>query len=429
MSRLPPLESTSPLDWNHLAEGGANLVLSYSGSQPLYDGRVLRLRKRKKLQHTTIAGQADLDFAKEIIEPLLGTDQIAEMGLIQLDREWLRRLSEVLVKRGSRSKEREDEDEIDLEGQFGVIAEDLVGGGGGIQGVIAFEIKPKWGFLPSSNHLSYSTSSIKTTYCRFCMHRYYRTNSINEHEEGYCPLDLCSGDSMRVRKAIDSLFSIWETSQGEANNFRIFMNGQAIRPNDSSAVASTFDLISNHFEPPQIDRSLRSIVPSLLVPALESSPLLSTLSHLQSSLGSLDIEGLTSLISSQSVIDFHSPSGDLTPLGPQPSIEEWRSFLTSFQSSSPLDLRQSILSFLLSATFKDCSIIVRFAQDRETKEIETKVKAIDLDPKPIKKLGSWLKLDQEIVKSWKRMLDELSDEERRGLRKCSNRTSSEECIQ
>jgi len=99
------------------------------------------LRKRKKLHHATIGGQADLDFAKEIIEPLLGKYQVAEMKLVQLDRDWLQEVLETLVKRGSRSKEREGEDEIDLEGQFGVIAEDLVGGGGGIQGVIAVEIK------------------------------------------------------------------------------------------------------------------------------------------------------------------------------------------------------------------------------------------------------------------------------------------------
>lgn len=137
MSRLPPLDSTNPLDWQYLAEGGANLVLSYSGSQPAYKGRVLRLRKRKKLHHTTTAGEADIDFAKEIVEPLLGKDQVTEMELVQLDRGWLQEMHEILVKRKSRPREREDEDEIDSESRFGVIAEDLVGG----KRTIAFEIK------------------------------------------------------------------------------------------------------------------------------------------------------------------------------------------------------------------------------------------------------------------------------------------------
>jgi len=190
----------------------------------------------------------------------------------------------------------------------------------------------------------------------------------------------------------------------------------------SAAIASTLDLLTTHTSRDSSHASLRSLAISLLVPPLISSPLLSTLSHLQSSLDPLDIEGLVSLISSQTSIDLSDSSADLTPLGSQPSIEEWRSFLSSYQSSSPLDLRHTILSFLLSATFKDCSIIVRFERDQETEEIRSKVKAIDLDPKPIKKLRKWLELDQEIVESWKTMLDGLSEEERGNLRKCSNET-------
>jgi len=137
MSPLPLLDSINPLDWEYLAEGGANLVLSYSGSQPAYKGRVLRLKKRKRLHHSTLAGEAYLDFAKEMIEPLLGKDQVAEMEVVQLDRVWLQQMNEILVKRKSRPREREEEDEIDSESRFGVIAEDLVGG----KRTIAFEIK------------------------------------------------------------------------------------------------------------------------------------------------------------------------------------------------------------------------------------------------------------------------------------------------
>jgi len=190
----------------------------------------------------------------------------------------------------------------------------------------------------------------------------------------------------------------------------------------SSAIASALDLLTCYTKVNSTNPSLRFLATSLLIPALQSSPLLSTLSRLQSSLDPLDIEGIASLVTSQTSIDVFDPSADLTSLGSQSSIEEWRSFLTSYQSSSPLDLRQSILSFLLSATFKDCSIIVRVERDQETQEIKTKVKAIDLDPKPIKKLRKWLELDQEILKSWKTMLEGLNEEERRELRKCTNET-------
>ncbi|GAA5821913.1 hypothetical protein JCM11491_000689, partial [Sporobolomyces phaffii] len=125
------------------------------------------------------------------------------------------------------------------------------------------------------------------------MHRYYRTRSIDEHGEGYCPLDLYSRDPVRIRKAVDALVSLWHDSRGDANNFRIFVEGERLLPDDTQAIASTLPLLSALVSPSASrDRGLRSLVADSLVPVLRDSPVLSTLSRLQSSLDRVDIEGL-----------------------------------------------------------------------------------------------------------------------------------------
>lgn len=139
MPALPLPSATSPEDWRYLAEGGANLVLSYSPSNPSsepspYFGKVLRLRKRKK-GGAALGGEADIEFGESIIQPLL--KDVVHVERVPVDRAWLEEVSAVLEARKSRPQERREKDEIDLESEFGFVAEDLVGG----KGVLAFEIK------------------------------------------------------------------------------------------------------------------------------------------------------------------------------------------------------------------------------------------------------------------------------------------------
>jgi inositol-pentakisphosphate 2-kinase len=146
MSTLPPLSSTSPRDWRYVAEGGANLVLSHSSTsdtESRYSGKVVRLRKCKK-GGPALGGEADVEFNDFIIKPLL--NQVAEMEKVQVEREWLQEIQNVLEERQSRPKERSNKDEIDLESKFAVVAEDLVGG----EGVVAFEIKVSFSIITPS---------------------------------------------------------------------------------------------------------------------------------------------------------------------------------------------------------------------------------------------------------------------------------------
>ncbi|KAI9065361.1 hypothetical protein FKP32DRAFT_1674716, partial [Trametes sanguinea] len=73
------------------------------------------------------------------------------------------------------------------------------------------------------------------------------------------------------------------------------------------------------------------------------------------------------------------------------------------------ELRYRLLAYLLSASFKDCSLIVRMpppsqrsAQEgnREPAEGAT-VTVIDLDVKPLARLAKWAQLDAEIVDAYR----------------------------
>ncbi|GAA5829716.1 hypothetical protein JCM11251_000258 [Rhodosporidiobolus azoricus] len=482
---LPPLSTTSPLDWRYTAEGGANLVLSFAGAiSSSYTGRALRLRKRKKRatrgeEGEAIPSEVGIEFGAAVVEPLLGGDQLPAMEIVPLELAWLDALVQRLKEEKARPPEREEEDEVDQEVKQAVVGEDLISG----KGVLAVEIKPKWGFLPSPTHLSEMTLPIKRQYCRFCMHRYHKRASsvppasggtdldaaLVEHENGYCPLDLYSRDGRRVRRALDCLYDGWARLEGESNNFRVFLDGKKLSLQDISAKASLQAALSSFSNVPEASSSdpsstpsptsaARGLLNSTLLPILLASPLLATLSRLQATLDCLDIEGIAKILKDDedTNVDITCPDVDLSPLGEQPTLEEWSSWLndhfhllpkpppsgpgdppsapfgpeprTALKSALCVEHpRAAVLAFLLSATFKDCSLIIRIPLPPSSSptlaatsplSMKPTVKAIDLDPKPISRLGKYWRMDREIVRGWAEMLEGLSKEERGKVRRC-----------
>ncbi|KAM0792601.1 hypothetical protein ACM66B_005262 [Microbotryomycetes sp. NB124-2] len=480
--RLPPLSSTSPSEWQYVAEGGANLVLSHRvahepdssslTARTPFDGLLIRVRKRKlaqtdnknELETSAVYDKVDSsEFAQHVIEPLLNstrtssnaspTSLVVTQDQVDVEPGWLNELEEALKKGGQRPPERLGLDKVDDKCDQVVVCEDLVGG----SNVVSVEIKPKWGFLPSPKYLSDSTRDTKTTYCRFCMHRYTKEahkhpmQALDRHQTGYCPLDLYSQDTGRVDKAVKALWDGWETSHGSANNLRIFVDGKRVEPHDDPGLARlrTLLLMSKTHEAPASTLDLFSTV---LTRALMDSPALSVLKHLQQSLDPYDAEGLASVSS------LGLAQGRLSEkLSAQPTLDEWKTWLErhvkqaetrkleTLQSDEELQ-RDALLAYLMSATFKDCSMIARFQYpdpsivnqpsspitsssidarppsspptSRVPQQPQTTIKLIDLDPKPVSKIPQYLKLDQEIVGTWQTMLKGLEGQECR-VRKCS----------
>lgn len=58
-----------------------------------------------------------------------------------------------------------------------------------------------------------------------------------EDDGGYCPLDLYSGEEVRVTSAVRALWDGWRSSHGQANNLRLFLDGCRLEPDDVSPSA------------------------------------------------------------------------------------------------------------------------------------------------------------------------------------------------
>ena len=95
-----------------------------------------------------------------------------------------------------------------------------------------------------------------------------------------------------------------------------------------------------------------------------------------------------------------------------PTLDEWRRFLdahfhhkfkdgpstpTNFKvlTQGMSEKRYHLLTYLLSATLKDCSIIVRRHEDNVKSATAT---IIDLDPKSLGRMTKWEKLDRDVVR-------------------------------
>ncbi|KAJ7137800.1 inositol-pentakisphosphate 2-kinase-domain-containing protein [Mycena epipterygia] len=399
---------TRPTDWRYLSEGGATMVFSYIGPpNPVFERTVLRVTKHSLVEDRAESGSdaelaarysPPLDTAPPPLHPvsdptiefhkcmqrLIPPAHLPLLKTISLGPDhqaWLRALAE--HSEPQRPAERRKKDGIDVRQLKAVLATDLIGGQG-----IAVEIKPKWGFLPSPKHLSDTTVSIKTRTCRFCMHSHFKAQHGEAAALDYCPLDLFSGDESRVKKALASLWDAWTNSDGTVNNLRVFVRGTKIGPAEKSSIAGLVDDLADPKE----------ALISAVLPVLINTPVLHTLSRLQRTLDALDIEGLAAL-------------WERAPVGRDPRVTEWNEFVSTYLAAPapppPADaahLRYHVLAYLLSAAFKDCSVIVRVPDGTAT--------VIDLDPKSVDRLHNWERLDKEIVTAYATVQDPKSFRER-----------------
>ncbi|KZT52737.1 hypothetical protein CALCODRAFT_501925 [Calocera cornea HHB12733] len=433
----PTLEQTKQEEWSYLAEGGASLVCSYTpgavGVHERYVGKVLRLSKTRVVSadEEEEEGTNAVEWQDRVIARLLPEGVIPQLETVDLDPAWLQKLAERIEP--LRPAFRRTADQIDLTAATGVLAADLIGGN-----AIAVEIKPKWAFLPSPQHLSPSTRALKTQHCRYCMHKQLRALSSKPTEAAYiptyCPLDLYSGEESRVRRALEQLWEDWMATGGRLNNFRVFVRGERVDPSHPGSLA-------------RLERcfplsSAKQALLARLLPLLLLSPILQRLKHLQRTLDPWDIEGLSALSRA-----LH-PSSPLGEGQTQPRMGEWEAFVREYlagkgpteeDKGGEEELRWWVMAYTLGATFKDCSLIVRLplpvgpsaaeteplqdghdtgmgraaaAPEEEEEEEEEReeggghgegsVWVIDTGVKSVGKLRKWEELDREVVEGFRR---------------------------
>ncbi|KAI5120489.1 hypothetical protein M0805_006509 [Coniferiporia weirii] len=401
--------TTSPSDWRYVSEGGATIVFSYCGpSNPLFSGTVLRLRKAT-IQHSAPKdgnrygenGEPDdpsIAFQHKVTSQLISPAYLPRLETVGVNRSWLeilRRSSE-----DARPSERRRKDDIDVRRRKAVLATDLVGGEGW-----AVEIKPKWGFLPNLTHLSMETCDVKSRQCRFCMHSHYRALKGEDASHEYCPLDLFSGNDERVAHALRCLWKAWVRSEGTINNLKLFVRGRLVDPKDCyEGLRFLLDDNEETYGDVRENEALESFVAKLL-PLLTTNPVLRDIAHLQRTLDPLDIEGLFALYEAYRALSTDVPSFEM--LFPDPKLEDWALFVKSYLSPNlqaelnhsvpdPAHLRYYVMAYLLSATFKDCSVMLRLGRGESVPDTIT---VIDLDPKSMTRLKRWAELDRAIAMS------------------------------
>ncbi|KIJ69157.1 hypothetical protein HYDPIDRAFT_81118 [Hydnomerulius pinastri MD-312] len=391
---------TKPEDWTYVSEGGATIVFSYTGSQSHFVGKVLRLRKvpNSGATHNRNTDEEEPDdpmiaFQNTIISHLVPKKYLPEMEVVLLDTHWLERLQE--VHDDDRPPARREKDKIDTGRSKGILATDLIGGAN----TLAVEIKPKWGFMPSPTHLSQDTAPVKTSTCRFCMHTRLRSPGGDVPTQ-YCPMDLYSGDEARIRKAIRDLWNAWVHSNGSLNNLRVFASGKMVKPSDSNDALKR--LLPGHAE-------LEEVFAAALLPYLQT-PALAIISQLQRTLDALDVEGFNKL---NAVVTLGVENNGSESVTLKPTLEDWQNFVASYRSEfcewdhskpDPANINAYLMAYLLSGTFKDCSLILRIKQEESGQspyDAPHAVSIIDLDPKDTERLGGWADIDRRIVLNYK----------------------------
>lgn len=180
-------------------------------------------------------------------------------------------------------------------------------------------------------------------------------------------------------------------------------------------MAAQFDP-DHTFSTHTLSSDLRTKFVETVAPILVDHPVLTKLSELQGSLDPLDIEGLSALVTGKSATEYPNeplPLLDASEVQVEdPTLDEWKRFLDAhfhhklegdFSTTANFRAfahgisrkRYYLLAYLLSATFKDCSIIIR---DHEDGVKSATVTVIDLDSKDLGRMKKWEKLDRDVVK-------------------------------
>ncbi|KAK9498179.1 hypothetical protein O3M35_004052 [Rhynocoris fuscipes] len=292
------------------------------------------------------------------------------------------------------------------------------------------EIKPKQGWIPLLDR--------KHPKCTFCMNQYLkvmkkRVLGISQ----YCPLDLFSGNILRMKRAIRNLLL------NPQNNLKIFKNGNLVLSDDCEL--SYLEVLIDFFQlggnnDINIDRLVdrwcslvvaclctrltntqssknsyfsNDIVTTQLLPYQISKSTFSPLNgHIKScdwSSQNLPTNSILQRILKVQQLQNSKFSTVCSHYKERCTTEKDYSYLDSLlDSDGNIDVIQR---YLLATTAKDCSIFIAlqstvkldlpykmyYIKDCEGREYRLNIGISDIDPKPLSCIGKHIKRDQEIL--------------------------------
>eukprot|EP01119_Soliformovum_irregulare_P019187 TRINITY_DN6024_c0_g1_i4.p1 TRINITY_DN6024_c0_g1~~TRINITY_DN6024_c0_g1_i4.p1 ORF type:complete len:1593 (+),score=497.31 TRINITY_DN6024_c0_g1_i4:55-4833(+) len=393
-------------DWEYLNEGAAHIILSNRGAQ--LRNKVLRLKK--VLNKTLIDDQ--LQQQRQLLERFIGDNYLELGNLIQLEPKFLEKVAANI--QNLRPSHRASFP-IDASAHHGVILNDLTKSPSDVfdvhpewhceeAHVITIEIKPKCGVLPSSSFVG----GCKKETCRYCMHQVLKVEKGEvRSRSNYCPIDLFSMQSDRIRSALRSLLA------NPQNNMRVFRDGVLTFAGEKTKSTSQSDSsddeklekLKSDLRPtfPGIDEEFENPIENLISTVemiLMREHLLSDLKRMQE-LDILDIEVISHLYAKLK-------EGKELPVH----------LKDHFEGMTPSEMQHAIDEFLLASTAKDCSIMInlravnkeKFSQGSHGFSLASppgcqwayiyRLSVVDLDLKSENNIPSYRKLDDEIIRTF-----------------------------
>ncbi|CAN7059351.1 unnamed protein product [Brassica oleracea var. botrytis] len=450
------LEPKDAVDWSYRGEGAVNLVLAYTGSSPSFLGKMMRIQKMpndgkedngntsgngltshekviwgecKELVSCQNKEIVEFLFVKHVMRPLLGHKHVNPGMRLLVAKEFLESVENIVT--SQRPSWRADAASVDTNRNSVLLMDDLtLFAHGRVEDkpCLSVEIKPKCGFLPSSSFIA-EENVIKKSITRFEMHQVLKLhdNEISEISE-YDPLDLFSGSKDRIHKAIRALYA---TPQ---NNFRVFLNGSLVFGGLGGGTCKTTSKVEQDFE-----HLLKDIIKTkdgsranhFIELVAETVYTSGVLDHL------LDVQKLDKYNIEGAVHVYYDLINQ--PCRVCKELEKSKTSSTSQFSSMhsiPMAEKVNVLKeFLISATAKDCSVMISFRStdavisrssshsnlhlESAKQEFDYKVHFIDLDMRPLKKMEVYYELDKKIMNTYLEMVKKKEARgERRAQRQC-----------
>lgn len=266
---------------------------------------------------------------------------------------------------------------------------------------LSIEIKPKWLFMGKNIDGTNSNKKlIKDNVCRYCLHRNYKrrykyngkslSDRLSEHSciksnDKYCPLKLVDDDISKsdLKTAINQLIvEPW-------NNLRILGSNISISTIGNDKVELLANVLTEliYDKSSKLNRTLKSI--KYIQEELHNS--------FSNILDIIDLEP-----SNENRLKLDLIINKLLKLSVHERFnKEKESLLWLFRKKSiineSLEMEYKVLLYMISASIKDCSLIVRIDKKPESSKLNCDINIIDFDIKSFNKLETYNKLENKLI--------------------------------
>eukprot|EP00730_Choanoeca_flexa_P014152 TRINITY_DN6081_c0_g1_i1.p1 TRINITY_DN6081_c0_g1~~TRINITY_DN6081_c0_g1_i1.p1 ORF type:complete len:371 (+),score=46.40 TRINITY_DN6081_c0_g1_i1:44-1156(+) len=230
---------------------------------------------------------------------------------------------------------------------------------------MTIEIKPKSGlYLSDENGRAHSRQ------CRFCLNQTIKARKGKTSSySNYCPQQLFSKKSQACEQAILALFA---TPQ---NNLRLWING-AMMDLDAHGCGS---LIEPYLDAPDVELAFAQLLATMLA----STAVLDRLQALQD----------LSRVSPLQAHELRLASGLKTEA--DIPLQAWLDATHADQQD--LSLKAQLAQYLLTATFRDCSIMVQMELEAEASSVKYSLVVVDVEPKALSKVAHHVERDAQLL--------------------------------